>query len=223
MTDTQFRKPGGWAALVCAATYIFGFVLLVGPLSGTGMDGSDADPSVLLQFLSENTLLMSVWYLTIYVINGLFLALLVLALKERAAKGAPTMAVIIKTLGLIWATLVIGAGMAANVGLSETVTIYAEDPEAAGIVWQTTELIENGIGGGNEILGGLLAVLIGVTAFQTRFLPRSLAILSLVIGVAGLLTVIAPLEPIAAPIFGLGYIAWFIWTGIVLLTKPVAE
>lgn len=219
----SLQKIGGVSALICAATYIFGFVVLVGPISATGFGTADVDASALLQFFADNTALMSTWYLTIYVVNGIFLALLVLALEDRTTPAAPTGARLIRTIGHIWATLVIGAGMAANVGLSKTVAALPTDPAGAEAIWQTTELIENGIGGGNEILGGLLALLIGVTAQATRVLPRLLGVASIVIGIAGLVTVIPAFEPIAAPIFGLGYIAWFIWTGGVLLMFPAAE
>ncbi len=223
MTGMSFQRIGGLAALICAATYIFGFAVLVGPISATGFGSDAVDTPALLEFLVSNSTLMSAWYLTIYVVNGVFLAVLVLALEDRAAPAAPTGARVLRTIGHIWATLVIGAGMAANVGLAKTVAAFPVDPEKAASVWQVTELIENGIGGGNEILGGLLALIIGSVALSTRFLPRLLAIASLIIGVAGLLTVCSPLEPIAAPIFGLGYIAWFIWTGVVLLMSPAAE
>ena len=219
----SFEKMGGWSALICAATYIFGFAVLVGPISATGFGSAEVDTPALLAYLSDNSTLMGAWYLTIYVVNGIFLALLVLALEDRATPKAPNGARIIRTIGHIWATLVVGAGMAANVGLAKTVAAFPTDPAKAEAIWRTTELIETGIGGGNEILGGLLALVIGTIALVTRFLPRLLALFGVVIGIAGLLTVFSPLEPIAAPVFGLGYIAWFIWTGVVLLMSPAAE
>lgn len=214
------RRPGGFAALVCAATYVFGFVLLLGPLSQVGFGQPGADMEAVVGYIASNAGLMSVWYLTIYVLNGLALALLVLALEERFAPDRPGLARVIRANGLIWATLVIGAGMAANVGVGKVAALHPADPAAASLRWEMVELIETGIGGGNEILGGLLALLTGGAALATRVLPRALAVLGIVIGIAGLLTVLGDLEPIAAPVFGLGYIAWFAWTGIVLLTSP---
>jgi hypothetical protein len=65
-------------------------------------------------------------------------------------------------------------------------------------------------------------VLIGWSALRkrTRELPRALSFLGIVLGAAGILTVVPPLEP-AAFLYGLGLIVWFVWLGIVMLrTSP---
>lgn len=222
-TPPPLARAGGIAALVCAGTYLFGFALLLGPLAAAGYGSSGADPAAVVEFIAGNGVLMSAWFLVIYVLNGLALAVLALALERRAAAAAPGLARIVGAVGLIWATLVIGAGMAANVGVRVVADLYPQDPEAAILRWDMVELIENGIGGGNEILGGVLALLVALAALRFGVLPRLPGLLAALIGLAGLATVFTPLEPLAAPVFGLGYIAWFIWTGIVLLTSPAPE
>ncbi len=52
-------------------------------------------------------------------------------------------------------------------------------------------------------------------------IPRGLNVLGIVSAVAGLITVIPGLSDVGM-IFGLGSIAWFAWTGIVLLRHPTA-
>jgi hypothetical protein len=79
-----------------------------------------------------------------------------------------------------------------------------------------------GLGGGNEIIGGVWVLLIGWAALRTGGLPRALNYLGIVAGVSGILTVIPVLEVLGAVevlglIFGLGFIVWFIWVGIVML------
>ena len=128
----------------------------------------------------------------------------------------PGLAEISRSFGLIWATLVIGAGMMANVGLAKVLGLYANDPAAAAALWEIVELVENGIGGGNEVVGGAWAVAIGLAALAGA-LPRVFGVFSMIVGIAGLLTVLPPLSEVGGAIFGLGYIAWFIWVGIILI------
>jgi hypothetical protein len=50
-------------------------------------------------------------------------------------------------------------------------------------------------------------------------LPRVLNYLGVVIGVAGIVSVVPALAEIFIYIFALGQIVWFIWLGIVMLRK----
>ncbi|AHM05921.1 hypothetical protein roselon_03682 [Roseibacterium elongatum DSM 19469] len=60
----------------------------------------------------------------------------------------PDAAALTGAIGLIWATLVLGAGMIANVAVERTLAVAA-DPEAAAALWQTLHAVELGLGGGN--------------------------------------------------------------------------
>lgn len=209
--------PRFWAtatAAICGATYIFGFVLLFTYLapSGYGMDGSD--PAVIVGFLVENPGLMSLWNLSIYVVNGLALAGLAVVSAARFAPKAPVLSQAIQTFGLLWATLVVGAGMVANVGNAVVLSHYDADPEKAVLMWQIFSAIENGLGGGNEIAGSVWGILYAVAVFKTKAFGRALGWFSVVIGVAGLSTIIPALGDAGGAIFGLGYIAWFFWVAI---------
>jgi len=63
---------------------------------------------------------------------------------------------------------------------------------------------------------------VSVVALRSGALPRLLGWFGVVIGVAGLLSVVPPLHD-AAMVFGLMLIAWFVWLGTVLtLTKATA-
>ena len=84
---------------------------------------------------------------------------------------------------------------------------------------QTAEpewLVTNGIGGGNEIVGGLWMLLISWVALQLGGFPKALNYLGVVVGVAGILSALPGLGDVGL-IFGLVQIVWFIWLGIVLL------
>ena len=71
-------------------------------------------------------------------------------------------------------------------------------------------MVVNGLGGGNEVVGGMWLFLVSVAALRTNGLPRLLGYFGMIVSVAGLLTTIPPLKDLGA-VFGLGLIAWFAW------------
>ena len=214
------QRTGGIAALICGATYVFGFALLLAVLLPAGFGVGGQSPAESLSAVAENRVLVQLWYFVIYIVNAIFLAVLASALAGRIAVTHASLGRLTLTFGTIWATLVLGAGMVMNVGLSRVLPAYDTDPAAALPLWEVVDLVENGLGGGNEIAGGVWVLTLGIAGLVSGALPRVLSILSLVIGVAGLSTVIAPLAEVGGSIFGLGFILWFFWTGAVLLIRP---
>ena len=103
----------GLAALICAATYLLGVALLVTALAPLGFGTSDIDAAAVVAFIDAKPGLMIAWNTTIYVVNALALAVLVVALSERLSP-LPGWAAITGAFGLIWAALVLGAGMMAS-------------------------------------------------------------------------------------------------------------
>ncbi len=125
--------------------------------------------------------------------------------------------------GMIWACIVIASGMIFIIGMDTVVERYGQDPAQAAMVWLAIESVHQGLGGANEIVGGLWVLLISWAALRGGGLPRALNYLGVVIGVGGLLMFVPALNMLG-PIFGLGIIVWFIWLGIVMLrSKPSAE
>ncbi len=214
------QRTGGIAALICGATYVFGFALLLAVLLPAGFGVGGQSPADSLAVVAENRTLVQLWYFVIYIVNAVFLAILASALAGRIAVTHDSFGRLTLTFGTIWATLVLGAGMVMNVGLSRVLPAYDADPAAALPLWEVVDLVENGLGGGNEIAGGVWVLTLGIAGLLSGALPRLLSILSLVIGAAGLSTVIAPLAEIGGSIFGLGFILWFFWTGALLLMRP---
>ena len=215
----SLQKWGAAAGFGAAATYIFGFVLLLTVLAGSGYGMADADPAAVVDFVISEQALMTIWYTIIYVLNGFLVALLAVALADIFKPHAPTLATVTQVFGALWATLLIGAGMVANVGKGVVAARYASDPEGAVLMWQIFSGVENGLGGGNEIVGGVWALVAGVAMLRTAMMPKSLGYFSLLIGASGLLTLIPALNDTAGSVFGLGYIVWFVWVGIVLLVR----
>jgi hypothetical protein len=77
------------------------------------------------------------------------------------------------------------------------------------------ESVQRGVGGEIEIVGSLWVLLVSAAALRAGELPRALNYFGVVIGVAGLLTVVPALEA-PGPVFGLGLIVWFVRVGIFL-------
>ena len=76
--------------------------------------------------------------------------------------------------------------------------------------------VEEALGGVIELPGGLWVLLLSWAALRAGGLPRALSYLGMVSGVAGILTVVPALEALTA-VFGLGFIVWFVWLGVVML------
>ena len=213
MNDLQ--KIGGFAALVEATTFVVGFAVLLTLLAPV-YAAENVDPGEAVAFLADNRAIVHIWNLIIFVIFGIFLVVLSLALYERLKAGSTAMMQTATAFGIIWAGLVIASGMVANIGLGTVVDLYGKDPAQAATVWLALDSVGNGLGGGNEIVGGLWVLLISWAALRAGELPKVLNYLGVVIGVAGLITVVPALEVVGA-VFGFGLIAWFIWLGIFML------
>ena len=212
----HLQKIGGIAALIEAVTFVFGFWVYLTVVESADFGSRDIPPEQNAAFLVDNQTIMYVWNLIIYVVFGIVLVVLALALHERLTAASPAIARVATAFGLIWAGLVIASGMVANIGTSVVVDLYGTDPAQAGAAWSTLDFVVNGLGGGNEIVGGLWVLLVSLAALRAGGSARALHVLGVVIGVAGLVTAIPALEVIGA-VFGLGLIVWFVWLGIVML------
>ena len=210
-------KTGGIAALVCAATYLIGFALLVTLLAPLGFGTGEIDPAAVVGFIEARPGVLIAWNTTIYIVNALALAVLVVALHALLDGATPGWAAVTRAFGLIWAALVLGAGMIANVAVERAAQLAGTDPAAAAELWQILHAVELGLGGGNEIAGGVWIFAVSLAGLIGRSLARIPATIGVATGAGGLATIIPALGETAGAVFGLGAIAWFIAVGIVLL------
>ncbi|PCJ28028.1 MAG: hypothetical protein COA96_02375 [SAR86 cluster bacterium] len=207
----NLQKIGGVAALFEAAIYISAFVFF-----GAFWDFPvSADDAQKFAYLANNQTILSIVNLTMYVIFGIFLAVLVLALHQRLKTKSPALSQTASVFGLVWVGIIIASGMIANVGLGVVIDLSTKNVEQAMTVWIVINTIVEGLGGGNEIVGGLWVLLLSVAALKINELPKLLNCLGLFIGFVGVLT-IYPAE-ILTEIFGLGQIIWFSWLGVAML------
>lgn len=215
----NLQKLGGIAALIGAATNLLAIVMFIS-LAPKGY-GSD-NPGQIVAFLANNQAIMRIWYQIIYLVFGVSLIFLPLALYERLKAGPPALVQVVTTFGLIWAVLVIVMGTLSINDLNTVGKLYGENPTQAVTVWLTLNAVENGLGnnGGETLINALWFLLLGWAALRARGLPRVLNYLGMVTGVAGMLSVVLAL-PIMTVVYAFGLIIWLVWLGIVLLrTRP---
>ena len=207
------QKVGGLAALYLAAAY-----LVAMPYFLVFVKYQDVvDPAGKVALLLGNHGSMQAMYLITYVIFGIVLAVLGLALYARLRDRSPIMAQAATAVGLIWAFVLVASGMIFNAGMAAVIGLHATNPAEAASAWRAIEPVTDGLGGsGGELLGGLWVLLVSVAALRTGGLPKLLNWLGVAIGTAGLLSVVPVLKDLGLG-FGLLQIVWFVWLGIVML------
>jgi hypothetical protein len=213
LTSAGPQKAGGLAALYLAAAYLLAmpfFLIVVDYPSVT-------DPVKKVALLASHQNSMHVMYLVTYVVFGIVLAVLALALYQRLKTTAPVVMQMATAVGLLWAFVLVASGMVFNAGMAAAVDQYASDPVRSASMWQTIEPVAQGLGGsGGEVLGGLWVLLVSFVSLRAGALPKPLGWLGLAVGLTGILSVIPPLND-AAIAFGLLQVAWFVWLGTAML------
>ena len=207
------QRVGGWSALYLAAAFIAAmpYYLVFVKIQGV------ADPVEKVALIVANHASLRVMSLISYVIFGIVLAILALALYARLRDRAPILAQAATAVGLLWAFVLVASGMIYNAGGAAVVRLHGTSPAQAVSVWQAIEPVSEGLGGsGGELLGGLWVLLVSVAALRTRGLTRVLNWLGVAIGAAGVISIVPALKDLAYG-FGLLEIVWFAWLGIVLL------
>ena len=211
---SHLQKLGGIAALIEAVLYITGFALFLTVLDPSGYEGHARK----IAFLADTQAVLYIANLLIYVVFGVVLVVLVLALHARLKNSSPAIMQTATAFGLIWAGLVIASGMIANIGNSTVVALFSENQDQAVALWLAIITVQEALGGGNEIVGGLWVLLLSWAALRAGNLPKMLNYIGVLIGLAGILTVV-PAFDVLMDVFGLGQIVWFAWLGIVMLRE----
>lgn len=215
---SSLQKGGGWAALTSAAAYICGFALFLGLLDSSAYVG----PLRKLVFLTENQHIIFLAFVALYILTGVALVVLVVALHARLRHGSAMLMPVATPFGLIWAGLVLASGMVGIVGMEAVIALAETDPERSATLWQTIAVVQDALGGGVELVGGLWVLLVSLAALRANALPRPLCWLGIAIGGVGILTTVPALKDMAV-VFGLGLILWFAWLGVVMIRVPAPE
>lgn len=206
-------RAGGIGALVATAAFLFGIGLFVTQLAE--YTAADASPASSVAFLVDNQATLFIWNVVIYLVFGAALVPLVGALRQRLRVHRPELADTAAVFGYVWVGLMFATGMVATIGIG-AVADLAGDATQAQALWSAVDTVTNGLGGGNELVGGAWILLVSIAGLRSPVLPRGLHVLGGVTALAGIVTVVPALEEVGM-VFGLGCIAWFAWVGVELL------
>ncbi|MBE0695658.1 MAG: DUF4386 family protein, partial [Anaerolineaceae bacterium] len=164
----NLQKMGGTAALIGAATNLLGIGVFAALLAPKGYGSADPVPGQVVAFLADNQAVMRAFYQIIYLIFGVCLIFLSIALYERLKNGSPALVQAVTTMGLIWAVLVIVMGTLSINNLGTVGKLYGENPAQAATVWLTLDSVETGLGnnGGETMVNALWFLLLSWAALQ---------------------------------------------------------
>jgi hypothetical protein len=207
------QKFGGFAALYLAAAYL---VSMIGFLTVVNVSGV-ADPVKQVALMADNLAFLYIMYIIVYVVWGIFMVVLALAIYERLKANSPAIMQTATVFGIFWGCVIIVSGMIQNAGMQNVVDLYGKDPAQAGTVWLTIDSVLGGLAGSNEAIGGIWILLLSWAALRKGEFSRVLNYLGVMVGVAGIISIVPALVEIFVAIFAMGQIVWFIWLGIVML------
>lgn len=218
-------RAGAIGGLIAAASFVFGIALYLTSVSDY-VEG-DLTRAESVDFLLDRQDTFYVWYFVMFLVFGVAIIPLARSLRERLVDVSPELADIGAVFAYIWAGLMFATGMTHNIGLAAIADLDETDPAAAEALWSSITTVVDGLGGGNELVGGMWILLVSLAAWGTNRLPKGLNTLGIISATAGLITLVPGLSEVGM-IFGLGSIAWFAWVGIVLfrhpqINEPVAE
>jgi hypothetical protein len=214
------QKTGGIAALIGAVTVVIGLAMFAFVLSDYA--SGDPEPAESVAFLADNHAAIFFWNLITLIAFSVVLVVISLALNRRLKAGSSLLAQTATAFGIIWAGLLLAAGMIINIGFGTVVDLYATSAAQAEALWLAIDSVGNGMSGGMEIAGPMWVLLVSIAALQTGALPKALNWVGILIAAGGLVTIIPALETVGA-IFGLGLIVWLTWLGIVMLRTEPSE
>ncbi|GAB5535933.1 MAG: hypothetical protein Rubg2KO_21820 [Rubricoccaceae bacterium] len=213
---TRSDRLAGVAALGMAALYALGFVYF----GVVWAYPTEAAPPDRMAYLAEHHIAVGLAYGAIYLAFGGLLSVLVVRLRDRAAQSPSILAGVATLFGAVWVGLVVASGMLLTTGLRHTVDLAETDVPRAVDTWDTVALLAEALGGGNELVGGLWALLISASLWRGRLFSKRLNGLGLTVGGIGVATVI-PFETLTAA-FGVVQLFWFVGVGCALLVPSAA-
>jgi hypothetical protein len=215
----NLQKAGGVSAIIASATYLFAIGLAVSvlkPMTDSTIGFQDS-----MAFLAAQRRLIFVWHSCMYLLNGLCLAVLVLAIYERLKSSSPSLAQIGTALGLIWTAFVFLSGLIVNYGTGSLIALYAKNQGQAESLKNALDTITLGIDSSDKFLGCLWVGLVSLAALRNRIFPKTFTVFGLVISAIGLIGTMIPALVSVSYVFGVGAIAWWLAVGVHMLRKPV--
>lgn len=215
------NQLAGTASMLMALIYVCAFVYFGAMVSFPASNEAD----VVMAFVTQNINALWIAYFTIYVIFGVLLAVVVIAIDDilcSSVNQTQNRLLRMGTLfGKIWVCLVIASGMIATIGMSHAVSLTAVSNEEAYRLWGVVSMLVDSLGGGNELVGGVWVLLTSITALKQRMFGNIVNYTGCLVGLAGIAT-IYPAE-LFTEIFGITQIIWFIAIGVSLIKRSPAR
>ena len=214
------NQLAGTASMLMALIYFCAFVYFGAMVSFPASNEAD----VVMAFVTQNVNALWIAYFTIYVVFGVLLAVLVIAIDDILSSSVnQTQNRLLRMgslFGKIWVCLVIASGMIATIGMSHAVSLTAASNEEAHRLWGVVSMLVESLGGGNELVGGVWVLLTSITALKQRMFGNTVNYTGCFVGLAGIAT-IYPAE-VFTEIFGITQIIWFIAIGASLIKRSPA-
>lgn len=209
--DDSLEKVGGFAALYLALALIVAipyFLLVVDyPSAESAADKVD--------LVVDNYASLYAMYIATYVVFGLAVGTLALALSDRLRSRGSSTVRIATAVGLTWSFSLVASGLIFTYGMTTIHDLPATDQSVQ--AWQAIEPVALALGGaGGELLGGLWVGLISATSLRSGTFPKGMSWLGIGVGLIGCISIVPPLND-ATVGFGLLEIIWLGWLGTILL------
>lgn len=207
-------KAGGASSWLMATIYLVALALHV-----TVFDlSSFADPLARTARVVALQGPFTAFVLVSYVGFAAALVVFALAMHRDLEAGDSPLATVGTVFALVWATLLVGSGLVYKAGLSAVAGLHASDPAGATALLGIVEVVHEGLGCSVEIPGGLWMILTGLAGLRSGRRSPHLHRLAIVLGVAGVLSVVPTIALPAVGVFALGSVVWFFWWGGLLLS-----
>ena len=195
-------------SLGMAACYIILFVIY-----GALLTTPSGDISEKVAYLLANRILVEVSYIIGYLVFAICLIVTSVALYLVEGVHSQLLKSVTLVFGVIWAAVLFIAGMISLTSMSLMSSMDPENLSAITSIYRSMLLLENSLGGGIELIGGVWVLLLGWLSLKHGAFSRAWAVFSLCKGAIGVATVFSS-EPILRDLFGLTGIVWFIWLAV---------
>lgn len=202
MKNKQTR--GAIAALICATSFIIGLVviLVIAP------DFNDG-PEQRLATFTQYTEWMQLWYFLVYIVFGVSILVLSLALLETEHREHTNLEQITTLASYLWACYILASGSIAILSIEFLFSERFQFSVAVEDMWQDIYRVQMGLGEGVEWVGAIWVLLINTCLLKKRRFSKPVLWFGYGIGLIGLLTLYQPLQEVGA-LFGLLQIVWFV-------------
>ena len=212
MTNTHRNaRIAGWSSLLCACCHLSGFFVILVWLPDF-IDGVGTR----LHAATVYGVTMAVWYSIIFFLFGSSLLVFTYQIQQLTRNRDTTLRGGAIMASYVWVAYLIASGI---IAVGSIIYINQLSDSIQTETWYAIDTIQNGLGNGVEWVGGIWMLLINALFLQQRWPSVNVAVLGLIAGVAGLLTIIPPLAN-AGAVFGMLQIVWFIWIASRLLRAP---